>query len=196
MTDNQQVSHLPPGRKPLWRRGLLLGLGLAFLGLLVWFGLYGMPVAPTGKQGEATPPAESPPAQSPPAESSVVLQGQEQSTAKLITQLEQVIAGIREANQKKDLPQLLSHYSPNFPQLTQRARSISKAWKIYDYPKMTFEIKDVKLLAENTAVARVTWDTEVRNISTQKSQNISKTYVTRFVMEAGQWRIKALEEAE
>ena len=43
------------------------------------------------------------------------------STAQLKSQLAQVLAGIKEANQKKDLSQLLSQYSPNFPQLQQRA---------------------------------------------------------------------------
>ena len=67
------------------------------------------------------------------------------SSAKLESQLAQVLDGIKEANQKKDLPQLLSHYSPNFPHLQQRAQNISKTWKIYDYPKMDFEITEVRL---------------------------------------------------
>jgi hypothetical protein len=90
----------------------------------------------------------------------------------------------------------LSHYSPNFPQLPQRAQSISKIWKTYDYPKMEFEIKEVRLLADNTALVRVTWNVEVQNISTQKNKNVSKTYLIRFVRESGQWRIKALDNAE
>ena len=121
-----------------------------------------------------------------PAESNSALQGQ----------MEQVLSGIKEANQKKDLSQLLSYYSPNFPQLPQRAQSISKDWKVYDYPKMEFEIKEVRLLADNTSVVKVTWNVEVQNISTKKIKNVSKTYLTRFVKESGQWRIKALDKTE
>ncbi|HEY9074268.1 MAG TPA: hypothetical protein VIN67_09075, partial [Desulfobaccales bacterium] len=88
------------------------------------------------------------------------------------------------------------YYSPNFPQLPQRAQRISKDWKVYDYPEMEFEIKEVRLLADKTAVAKVIWNVEVQNISTRKIKNVSKTYQIRFVQESGQWRIKALDKTE
>ena len=108
----------------------------------------------------------------------------------------QVLAGIREANQKKDLSQLLSHYSPNFPQLQQRVQQISKAWKIYDYPKMDFKITEIKLLANKTAQARVTWNVETQNITTLKNKTFVKTYVIRFGKESSQWRIISLQPEE
>jgi hypothetical protein len=119
-----------------------------------------------------------------------------ESTATLESQLAQVLAGIREANQKKDLSQLLSHYSPNFPQLQQRVQYISKTWKIYDYPKMDFKITEVRLLANKTAQARVTWNVETQNISTLKNKTIVKTYLVRFGRESSQWRIKSLQQEE
>jgi hypothetical protein len=79
--------------------------------------------------------------------------------------------------------------------LTQRAQSISKTWKIYDYPKMEFTITELKVMADDTVEARVTWEVEAKNISTQKSQNISKAYWIKFVRESGHWRIKALDQA-
>ena len=118
------------------------------------------------------------------------------STPPLKSQLAQVLAGIKQANQKKDLPQLLSHYSPSFPQLQQRTQHISQTWKIYDYPKMDFEMTEVRLLDDQTAVARVTWKVEAHHISTLKNKHISKTYLIRFARESGQWRIKALDKAE
>ena len=118
------------------------------------------------------------------------------AAAALQSQLTQVLTGIKEANQKKDLPQLLSHYSPNFPQLQQKAQNISKNWKTYDYLEMDFHLKEVRLLADQTAVARVTWNVETRNISTRKNKNVTKTYVIRFARESGQWRIRALDPAE
>ncbi len=103
---------------------------------------------------------------------------------------------MREANQKKDLSRLLSYYSSNFPGLTQRTQSISKVWKIYDYPKIEFEITDIKPLDDNAVMARVTWAAEAKNISTQKSKNITKTYMIRFVKDSGQWRILSLEDVK
>ena len=108
----------------------------------------------------------------------------------------QVLAGIREANQKKDLSQFLSHYSPNFPQLQQRVQQISKAWKIYDYPKMDFKITEIKLLANKMAQARVTWNVETQNITTLKNKIIVKTYVIKFSKESSQWRIISLQPEE
>ena len=198
MTDKQKSSQVRPRWKVLWVRGLVLVLGLTLTGFLVWFFAYsvrGTPPSPIIDKGDKAPQAQtqvspSAPVDQPrppvPAESSTLLKNQ----------LEKVLAEIKEANQKKDLPQLLSHYSPNFPQLTQRAQSISKNWKIYDYPKMEFEIKEIKLQAGNTVLARITWEVEAKNISTQTHKNISKTYLVRFVKESGQWRIKAMDNAE
>lgn len=107
-----------------------------------------------------------------------------------------MLSDIKEANQKKDLPQLLSLYSSNVPQLTQRAQGIAKTWKIYDYPKMEFEIEQIRSLGDNKAKALVTWGVEVKNISTGTTKNFSKTYLINFAKESGQWRVNAIEKIE
>jgi hypothetical protein len=198
MTDQQKSSQLPPRRKRLWFQGFGLGLGLVLVGLLAWFVIRGTPSpSPISNNGEKAPETQAQSDQSVPAGAPVAARAPTaEQTAKLQSQLEQVLSGIREANQEKNFSKLLSHYSPNFPQLTQRAQNISKTWKIYDYPRMEFTISELKILADNTAEARVTWDVEAKNISTQKSQNISKIYSIRFVRESDQWRIKALDQAE
>ena len=195
MTDSQKSSDSLPRRKHFWTRGFVLVFGLALLGFLAWFFVRETPSPLTSNKGETVPQAQVLSEPSAPADRQVPSVSAE-ANALLKNQLEQVIAEIKDANQKKDLSQLLSHYSANFPQLTQRAQSISKNWKIYDYPKMGFEIKEIKRLADDAALARVTWDVEAINISTQKSKNISKTYLIRFVRESGQWRIIALDNAE
>jgi hypothetical protein len=182
MTDSQKSSESLPGRKHFRTRGFVLLFGLALLGFLAWFFVRETPSPPTANKGETVPQAQIMSEPSPPAERQVPSVSAE-AKALLKNQLEQVIAEIKDANQKKDLSQLLSHYSANFPQLTQRAQSISKNWKIYDYPKMGFEIKEIKRLADDAALARVTWDVEAVNINTLKSKNISKTYLIRFVRE-------------
>jgi len=193
MTDQPESSHSQPKWKRFRLPGFLLGVGFVLIGFLAWFSLSGTPSAPTSIKGEKAPQPQAQPGKNAPAAASKV---PSESTAVLKSQLEQVFSGIRDANQKKDLSQLLSHYSSNFPQLPQRAQDISKTWRIYDYPKMEFEIKEVRLLADKTALVRVTWNVEVQNISTQKNKNVSKTYLIRFVRESGQWRIKALDKAE
>ncbi len=192
----------PPPSPPLATKrkrlpGFLLGMGLLLTGLLVWFLLTGGPISltPGHQNGQVQPggvltehggTAGSRPAPGSPAAPAPDLK----------TQLEQLLTGVKEANQKKDLSQLLGYYSPNFLQLPQRAQAISRDWKVYDYQRMGFEIKDVRLQDENTATARVTWNVEAQNISTKKIKNISKTYLTRFVKESGNWRIKAIDQTE
>ena len=201
MTEHQKSSHSQPRWKHIWIHGFVLGVGVVLIGFLVWFFILGTPSSPPSITGEKAaevqaPQVEAQPGEGLPAGPAVTSQVPVDSAAVLKSELAQVLAGIKEANQKKDLSQLLSHYSPNFPQLPQRVQNISKTWKIYDYPKMDFEIKEIRLLADNTAEARVTWKVEARNISTLKNKNISKTYLVRFVRESGQWRIKALDKAE
>jgi hypothetical protein len=185
MTEPQKSSHSQPRWKNIWIHGFVLGIGVVLIGSLVWFFIKGTPVSQPSITGEKAAEAQSPqvgaqPAQGLPVGPTVTSQTPVDSLAVLKSELVQVLAGIKEANQKKDLPQLLSHYSPNFPQLQQRVQSISKTWKIYDYPKMDFEITEVRLLAGKTAEARVTWKVEARNISTLKNENIAKTYLIRF----------------
>lgn len=193
MTDDQKSSYELLRRKPLWVRGIVLVLGFVLVALLFWYFLKGTPYPPISPKGEAAPPAQTQPSPKAPPDYRAAPAAPEESTALLKGQLQQVISEIREANQKKDLSKLLSYYSPNFPGLTQRTQSISKVWKIYDYPKIEFDLEDIKLLPDNTVLARVKWDAEAKNISTQKSNNVSKTYLIRFGKESGQWRIKALE---
>ena len=193
MTDDQKSSHELLRRKPLWVRGIVLVLGFVLIAFLFWYFLKGTPYPPISPKGEEAPQAQIQPSPKAPPDYRAAPTAPEESTALLKGQLQQVISEIREANQKKDLSKLLSYYSPNFPGLTQRTQSISKVWKIYDYPKIEFDLEDIKLLPDNTVLARVKWDAEAKNISTQKSNNVSKTYLIRFGKESGQWRIKALE---
>jgi ketosteroid isomerase-like protein len=182
----------------MWKYLWVLAPGVALTGFLVWFFVFsvrGTPPPPAPGQGGQAPQTHTQADPGEPAERQVPAVPAE-SAASVQSQLTQVLAKIKEANQKKDLSQLLSHYSPNFAQLTQRAQSISKNWKIYDYPKMEFEIQEIKLQPDQTALARVTWEVEARNISTQKHKTIVKTYLVKFVRESGQWRIKAMDNAE
>ena len=201
MTEPQHSSHSQPRWKHIWIPGVVLGGGVVLIGLLVWFFIKGTASAPPSITDEKAaevqaPKVESQPGKTPPVGPPVAPGVPATSTPTLESQLAQVIAGIKEANQKKALSLLLSHYSPNFPQLQQRVQHISKVWKIYDYPKMDFEISEIRLLADKTAEARVTWNVEAQNIKTLKNKTISKTYLIRFARESGQWRIKSLEKME
>jgi ketosteroid isomerase-like protein len=189
-------SYKLPKRKRLLVRGFLLVVGLLLIGLLT--GPYPGRTSDSPSDKKTGPVQLAPPRadQGQPATTVTDSEAPMKSTADLKSQIEKVLTGIKEANQKKDLPKLLSYYSSNFPQLPQRAQTISKDWKVYDYPKMEFEIKDLRLLAKNNAVIKVTWNVEVQNISTKKSKDMSKTYMVGFVKESGHWRIKALEKSD
>jgi hypothetical protein len=201
MTDNWKSSLGQHMWKHIWIHGFVIGVGVVLIGFAAWFFLTETSSSSTSNPGEMAPQVQAPQGQAPPgggqpAGPPVASQAPVDPMAQLKSQLAQVLAGIGQANQKKDLPQLLSYYSPSFPQLHQRTQQIFQNWKIYDYPKMDFAMTEVRLLADQTAVARVTWKVEAHNTSTLKNRNISKTYLIRFARESGQWRIKALDKAE
>jgi hypothetical protein len=201
MSGNRKSSYSQPGWKRILIYGFVLGTVVMLIGLVAWILVEGTPSSLPFLTGEKTaevqvPHRETQPGKDLPVPPPTAAEVPAESTATLESQLAQVLAGIREANQKKDLSQLLSHYSPNFPQLQQRVQYISKTWKIYDYPKMDFTIGEVKLLANKTARARVTWNVEAQNISTLKNKTIVKTYLIRFSRESNQWRIIFLQPEE
>ena len=201
MSENQKSSYSQPRWKRISIYGFVLGAVVVLIGLVTWFFMKGTPSSPPsltgGKAAEVqVPHRQTQPGKDLPVPPPAAAEVPAESTATLESQLAQVLAGIREANQKKDLSQLLSHYSPNFPQLQQRVQQISKAWKIYDYPKMDFKITEIKLLANKTAQARVTWNVETQNITTLKNKTIVKTYVIKFGKESSQWRIISLQPEE
>lgn len=176
---------------------------MVLLGLITWFFMPGTPSSPPALTGEKAPEVQVPHSQTQPVKglpapspAAPEVPAGPTAPAPLEDQLAQVLAGIREANQKKDLSQLLSHYSPNFPQLQPRVQQISKAWKIYDYPKMEFKITEIKRLANKMAQARVTWNVETQNITTHKNKTIVKTYMIKFSQESSQWRIISLQPQE
>ncbi len=181
--------------KHIWIHGFVLGVGCVLIGFVIWFSLRGTPSSPPSRQEAQPPPAQTQPDKGPPVGPPVAAPVPADPSALLKGQLAQVLAGIGEANQKKDLAQLLSYYSPNFPRLPQRAQHISESWKIYDYPKMDFQIREISLLDDTTALARVIWNVEAQNLHTRQSKTVSKIYLIRFVRESGQWRVKALDKA-
>jgi hypothetical protein len=201
MSGDRGSSHLQPKwkRRPIY--GFVLGTGVVLIGLIVWFFMKGTPPSPPsltgGKPAEVqVQNRETQPVKGLPAAPPTAAKVPTESTVTLESQLAQVLAGIREANQKKDLSLLLSHYSPNFPQLQQRVQYISKTWKIYDYPMMDFKMTEVRLLTNQTAQARVTWNVRAQDLTTRKNKTILKTYVIRFGRESNQWRVKSLQPGE
>jgi len=194
------MSGLPKSTSPSPKRKLLyvflLGIGFLLTALLIGSWLIRPVVySPPERKTEQAQKAKVP-EQRGKAITTEVPKEPKGSPVDLKSQIEQVLAGIKGANQKKDLSQLLHYYSPNFPQLPQRAQSFSRYWKVYNYPTMEFKIIEVRLLSDNDAVAKVTWNVETQNISTKKIKKISKTYLTRFVKESGQWRIQDINETE
>jgi ketosteroid isomerase-like protein len=113
--------------------------------------------------------------------------------ASLKGQLEEVLAGIREANLKQDLTQLLNFYAPDFLHLKEKAQSISKSWQAYDYLDMEFRVEEVKSLEPDRASARITWNIKTRNRKTGSLKNVTKAYRVWFTKDSDQWRVDALE---
>jgi len=197
MTDPENFSShtVPSLMKRLWVHGFLVGFALVLVILLAWVFLRGAPSTSTTAGPETAPLAQAPPSQSEAAKAKPAVSHLAPADAALPLkgQLEQVLAGIRDANLIKDHSQMLRLYSPSFPHLKAKADNISRLWETYDYLDMDFQMEEVKYLATQRAFARVTWNIETRNRKTSILQKTTKTYLVWFIRESDQWRIQALE---
>ena len=180
--------------RQIWAHGFLIGLTIGAVGFIAYYSITGIPLFPPTGETVSQPLAKSSLSRlcpSPPRSPG----GPSDPVASLEPQLTEVLNGIKETNQKKDLARLLSFYSPNFPELGKRTKSITKSWKTYDYQKMAFKLHEINSLTEDTALAWVTWDVTTKSLTTQETKNISKTYQVTFVRESGQWHIIGLKNA-
>ena len=193
---NHLPSPLPGLVKRLWLNGFLAGIGVLIAILLIWSFIWGWPWGTTIKQENVRPPISQAPANlaAPPApvsEAAPPSGATAKPSATLKAELEGVLARLDEANEKKDLSQLLSVYDPAFPDLVRKTEEISRTWKIYDYRSIRFHIEEISSPSPNDALARVIWEVETKNRSTQKIRKFNITYQVRFTKALGQWRIKA-----
>jgi hypothetical protein len=194
---HNSIAHLA---KRLWVHGFLAGLGVVLVVALIWV-LVRVVLSPLFPQCTAGTFSSSPtqPSQNsqistvpPVTRTSQQLSG---PVAVLKTQLGKVLERLKEANQKKDLSQLLTLYSPAFPELPEKAQQIARSWVTCNYPKMEFLLQEVKPLPDGRVFARITWDIQVEDLQTKNSRDVTRTYLVWFVNESGGWRIQALKKA-
>lgn len=191
----QMPMPLQPKVKHVWAHGFFIGLFLGAVGFFVYY--FGTTISffsPTAEKSSQTivePQSE----QAPTAKPEIILTTPAEPVVNLQQHLTRIFDGIREANQEKDLGRLVGFYSPKFPELSKKSQSIKQSWRLYDYQKMEFKVHETHLLAEDSAVAWVTWDVALKELPTSKIKNVSKTYKVSFIKESGQWYIIGLKNA-
>ncbi len=194
---NALMEHLA---KRIFLRGFLFGLVFVSAIFLVWVLVRGIHAPPTPKVSpvknspfptqpgqnsrvSAIPPVKAP---SPPLTPTTVV---------LKTQLEKVLAGVKEANQKKNLNQLMTFYSRTSPELRHRTQQIARSWGSSKFSKLDFRVEEVKPLPDARVFARAVWNIRVGDPRTKKIKEITRTYLVWFVNESGEWRIQAIKKA-
>jgi len=185
--------------KRLWIHGFLAGFGVVVAILLIWFLIWGWPsISGKGQEEAKLAPYQASTLPVAPPAASPVLPPSPQAAAKppsaLEAQLAAVLAKLGEANQKKDLHQLLSLYSPAFPDLPHKAQEISRSWKSFDYLGLRFKLAEISSQGPDSASARVTWEIKTRQRQTGAIKDSTKTFLVQFSRDSGQWRIKSLEK--
>ena len=183
--------------KRLWIHGFLAGCGVLFVILLICLLVWGWPVGTPEAPEEAKPTlSEAPATPAPPPAPKATPLPSVATPAPLETQLSDVLAKLGQANQQKDLHQLLRLYSPSFPDLPLKAQEISRSWATYDYLSLNFKLTEINALTPDSASARATWKIKTRNRRTQEIKDITRVYLVGFANESGRWRIQSLERVE
>lgn len=191
---NTPTSPVQAHLKRLWLHGFLVGFGVLFALLLVWYFIWGWPISGTPEGPEEVKPTVS---AAPPAavsEAATLPAAPAQPPATLKAELEAVLGKLAEANQRKDLPLLLSLYDPSFPDLSGKTEEISRTWAAFDYRRLKFRIDELKSPAPDRAIARVTWEAETMNRSSHEVKDLTKRYLVEFTKASGRWRLKSLEK--
>jgi hypothetical protein len=180
--------------KRLWIHGFLAGFAVLFVIFLIYFFIWGWPAGTPLEEAKSAPSQGSTtpliiPAPTPPG-------AEVKPLATLEAELTEVMAKLEHANQNKDLQQLLSLYSPSFPDLPKKAEEISRSWAAYDYLSLGFKLTGVESPTLDHAAALVSWKIKTRHRQTRKIKDSTKIYLVRFTCDSGQWRIQSLDKVD
>ena len=201
-SQNPSPTALQAHLKRLWIHGFLAGFGVVLVILLICLFIWGWPTTSQDEAEEAAKPAPSQAPATPAAAPAAVVKTppppstEAKPSAALETELSAVLAKLAEANQKKDLQQLMNLYSPSFPDLQQKTQEISRSWAAYDYLNLSFKLTEIASPTPESASARVTWAAKTRQRQTREIKDTTKTYLVRFTRSSGQWRIQSLNKVE
>lgn len=185
--------------KRLWIHGFLAGFGVLLVICLICLFIWGWPTAaPEGPEEARLTPSQTStaPVTTPaPAPTTTVPPSAEvKPPASLEVELKEVLDRLEKANQKKDLQQLLSLYSPTFPDLPKKAQEISRSWASFDYLRLRYKLTDIESSTPDRASARVIWEIKTRHRQSREIKDTTKIYLVRFTCESGRWCIQSLEK--
>ncbi len=182
------------GKMQPWVVGLLIGAGLVIIIMLVLLFTRGGSTPPEPKAEAPAPAAPAVTAPAPPA--APPAETAKEATADIKEQLAAVLSTLREAQLNKDIMKFMGVYSTTFPALDQKRTDTLASWENYDYTNLVFTLDKVQTIDPNNALAWVTWYIDTRNRRNQELSSTTQTYQVRFAKENGNWRIRALQEAE
>jgi hypothetical protein len=182
---------------------VVAGLSIA---LIPWLFISGTPTPPvaespspkvTAEKPVFVAPAPVPPPATPPAgEGGAPLASEAPLSAVVLKdQLTELLNQLGEAQLKKDITLYSQAFAPNFPDFDKRRQKTLAVWEAYDYSSLEFELQEVKVLEGDQAFARVTWNLNLKQKTTQAAKSETQSYKVWFSKDGGVWRISNLEMA-
>jgi hypothetical protein len=91
-----------------------------------------------------------------------------------------ILDQIRKAQMEKDINLFLKVYSPTFPNLAEKKKSLLKSWQKYNYLDMNFNIANIQKKNAHTISAEVACDITLEDIQSKKKDNVMKNYIINF----------------
>jgi hypothetical protein len=103
---------------------------------------------------------------------------------------------VREAQMKEDIHLFLDAYSPTFPNLVEKKKSVLKSWQRFDYLDMNFNIGNIQRLTPHTIMVTVGWDISFEDAHSKKKSTLLQDYLITLSNVSGKWLIQEVTQGK
>jgi hypothetical protein len=101
---------------------------------------------------------------------------------------------VRKAQMDKDINLFLKAYSPTYPNLDEKKKSLLKSWQKYNYLDVTFNIGNIQKKNPHTISAEVACDITLEDVQSKKKDNVMKDYIINFSNVSGKRLIQEVTQ--
>jgi hypothetical protein len=107
-----------------------------------------------------------------------------------------ILDQVRKAQLENDINLFLKVYSPTFPNLAEKKKSLLKSWQKYNYLDMNFNIENIQKKNAQTIIAEVACDITLEDIHSKERNYLMKDYIINFSEVSGKRLIQGVTQGK